>query len=120
MNADGTHNRLIKTPAIDVQAPAWSPDSQWIAFGTTHPGLHRYSDIYLIRPNGNDLHAITHQGAGGLGPAWSPDGRKIAFVSYRDGNDEIYVMNADGSNQRNLTNSPDTQDFNPVWPPPRR
>ena len=36
-------------------------------------------------------------------PAWSPDGRKLAFVSRRDGNTEIYVMNADGSGQENLT-----------------
>ena len=36
-------------------------------------------------------------------PAWSPDGRRIAFVSDRDGNFEVYVMNADGSGQRNLT-----------------
>jgi Tol biopolymer transport system component len=39
-------------------------------------------------------------------PAWSPDGRSIAFRSTRDGNPEIYVMNADGSGQRNLTRSP--------------
>ena len=94
VNADGTHNRPIKTPGIDVEAPAWSPDGQWIAFGTTQSsGLHRHSDIYLIRPNGNDLHPITHEGAGGLGPVWSPDGRRIAFVSHRDGDHEIYVMN---------------------------
>jgi len=36
-------------------------------------------------------------------PAWSPDGRKIAFESKRDDNGEIYVMNADGSEQRKLT-----------------
>ena len=39
-------------------------------------------------------------------PAWSPDGRKIAFVSKRGGNAEIYVMNTDGSGQRNLTRNP--------------
>ena len=47
---------------------------------------------------------------------WSPDGSKIAFVSDRDGNDEIYVMNADGSNQTRLTNNTVT-DISPVWSP---
>jgi TolB protein len=47
-------------------------------------------------------------------PAWSPDGRKLAFVSRRDGNAEIYVMNADGSAQENLTRQP-ASDSHPSW-----
>ncbi|MHC4335208.1 MAG: TolB family protein [Planctomycetota bacterium] len=41
---------------------------------------------------------------------------KIAFVSERDGNSEIYVMNADGSAQKNLTNNP-ASDEAPNWSP---
>jgi Tol biopolymer transport system component len=41
---------------------------------------------------------------------------KIAFASYRDGNHEIYVMNADGSGQTNLTNNPSTEQA-PSWSP---
>lgn len=41
---------------------------------------------------------------------------KIAFPSYRDGNNEIYIMNADGSEQRNLTNNP-AHDWIPSWSP---
>jgi hypothetical protein len=41
---------------------------------------------------------------------------QIAFVSNRDGNDEIYVMNPDGSNQRRLTNTPG-EDWHPAWSP---
>ncbi|MBN1658577.1 MAG: PD40 domain-containing protein, partial [Anaerolineae bacterium] len=48
-------------------------------------------------------------------PCWSPDGKRIAFDSDRDGNWEIYVMNADGSEQVNLTQSPDEQDHFPAW-----
>ena len=47
-------------------------------------------------------------------PAWSPDGRKLAFVSRRDGNSEIYVINADGSGQENLTQHP-ARDSHPSW-----
>lgn len=52
-------------------------------------------------------------------PAWSPDGRKLAFVSGRDGNSEIYVMNADGSAQENLTRQP-ANDSHPSWSPDGR
>jgi TolB protein len=51
-------------------------------------------------------------------PAWSPDGSRIAFLTGRDGNGEIYVMNADGSGPTNLTNNP-AEDYDPVWSPAR-
>ena len=49
-------------------------------------------------------------------PTWSPDGSKIAFHSTRDGNNEIYVMNADGSGQTRLTNNP-AAGLLPAWSP---
>jgi len=39
-------------------------------------------------------------------PSWSPDGQQITFFSSRDGNNEIYIMQADGSHSRRLTNHP--------------
>jgi len=54
--------------------------------------------------------------AGDQAPDWSPDGRQIAFDTTRDGNFEIYVMNADGSNQRRLTNHFNV-DARPSWSP---
>ena len=47
-------------------------------------------------------------------PAWSRDGRKIVFVSWRDGNGEIYSMDADSSSPRNLTQDP-AMDVRPAW-----
>ena len=49
-------------------------------------------------------------------PAWSPDGEQIAFATDRDGNLEIYVMAADGSNPTRLTDNP-AEDSNPGWSP---
>ena len=49
-------------------------------------------------------------------PGGEVPGGEIAFVSFRDGDQEIYVMNPDGSDQRNLTNDPG-DDFNPDWSP---
>ena len=52
-------------------------------------------------------------------PSWSPDGRHIAFTSDQDGNFEIYVMEADGTNPQRLTNNP-SNDFQPSWSPDGR
>jgi dipeptidyl aminopeptidase/acylaminoacyl peptidase len=52
-------------------------------------------------------------------PAWSPDGRTIVFVSGRDGNGEVYAMDANGSSPRNLTQDP-AQDVHPAWSPDGR
>ena len=52
-------------------------------------------------------------------PAWSRDGRTIVFVSWRDGNGEVYAMDADGSGPRNLTQHP-AKDVRPAWSPDGR
>jgi Tol biopolymer transport system component len=60
---------------------------------------------------------LTHNSVyGDVDPTWSPDGKRIAFMSERDGNWEIYVMNADGSGQANLTNN-SANDRQPAWSP---
>lgn len=47
-------------------------------------------------------------------PARSPDGKRIAFVSWRDGNGEVYAIDADSSGLTNLTNNPARDEF-PSW-----
>ena len=66
--------------------------------------------------NGFNLTRLTDNSAAELAPAWSPDRVRIAFNSTRDGNFEIYVMDADGSNQINVTNSPGGDGAH-VWSP---
>jgi TolB protein len=51
---------------------------------------------------------------------WSMDGRYLPFVTTRDGNREIYIMNSDGSNPRNLTQTPKAEEDDPVWLPDGR
>jgi Tol biopolymer transport system component len=59
---------------------------------------------------------VTNHPANDPYPTWSPYGTQIAFSSNRDGNEEIYVMNADGIGLRRLTNDPLPDDV-PAWQP---
>jgi Tol biopolymer transport system component len=56
----------------------------------------RSTDIYVMSPDGTGEIRLTTSG-GEEAPTLSPSGRQIAFVSQRDGNAEIYTMNADGT-----------------------
>ncbi len=73
-------------------------------------------EIYSMKPDGSDIKRMTFTGQN-VEPAYSPDGSRIAFISSRDGEYDIYVMNADGSNQRRLTNNVSVTEQNPVWSP---
>jgi TolB protein len=57
---------------------------------------------------------LTNQPTYDASPAWSPDSTKIVFMSLRNGDSEIYVMNADGSSPVKITNSPG-EDASPSW-----
>jgi Tol biopolymer transport system component len=74
---------------------------------------------HLFMTRGGQLVQLTDGDGSDLAPAWSPDGRRIAFQSTRDGNWEIYVMNADGSDVRRLTDN-DRKDGEPSWSPDGR
>ncbi len=112
--------RLTDTPAAE-ENPAWSPAWTRLAFQSNRSGNW---DIYTMRidcdPLGPgaeqrcDLRQLTDDPADDLLPAWSPDGRTLAFVSTRDGNPEIYVMDSSGGNQHRLTFHP-TGDWRPAW-----
>ena len=106
MDTDGSNVvNLTNKGGLD-RTLAWSPDGKKIVFT-------RGSNICVINSDGSNLRLIADHGSF---PAWSPDGKKIAFASDRDGNWEIYVMDTDGSDVVNLTNS-SAHDIEPVWSP---
>ena len=72
-------------------------------------------DVYLVRSNGTGLTRLTTNAGYDAEPAWSPNGNSIAFVSDRDGNPEIYVMDATGSLQVRRTNA--GANSRPAWSP---
>ena len=71
------------------------------------------ADIHVIPGSDGASSLIQERGSD---PAWSPDGTQIAFTTSRDGNLEVYIMQADGSNPVNLTNNPGF-DAEPTWSP---
>ena len=103
MNADGSGQRRLTRNA--ATRPAWSPDGRRIAFAIS--GV-RLGDLRHERRRQRAADADAAVDGETTVLAWSPDGRKIAFLaSERNGNcATLYVMNADGSGQRNLTRRP--------------
>ena len=92
----------------------WSPDgSQFVHQARV---AHDKSEIFLYTLATGENVKLTGEGFSDADPSFSSDGKQIAFVSWRDGNTEIYVMNADGSNVRRVTNHPAFDNF-PVFSP---
>jgi Tol biopolymer transport system component len=117
VNANGSGaRRLTRAPGVDAFA-ALSPDGRKIVYHSQDRRLGRPRGAVLINADGTGKRALP---ADGCPCSWSPDGRRIVFSSGRDGNGEIYIMNADGSGQRNLTSSPSSHEFGPAWSPDGR
>ena len=88
-----------KTASVDVFV-----QGEILVASTRGGGGGKFELYALERSNLAALRKVGADTAGGTEPAFSPDGSRIAFVSVRDGNPEIYLMDADGSNQTRLTN----------------
>ncbi|MFN8516202.1 MAG: protein kinase [Thermomicrobiales bacterium] len=86
-----------------------------ILFASNSENLNsqRFS-IYTTLPDGSETHRLTDPATDDFNPVWSPDHRRIAFISGRDGNHELYVMNAEGSGQQRLTDNRAADDW-PAW-----
>jgi Tol biopolymer transport system component len=98
MNADGSGTRrLTQYPGVDM-FPDWSPDGQEIVF-------RRDQDIYVMNAaDGTGTRQLTHDSPQfAQMAAWSPNGQYLAFMSFREGYCSVFRMNADGTQQTNLT-----------------
>jgi TolB protein len=93
---------------------SYSPGGQ--ARVVVQPDTNQILQVFYEDTNSGQLAGLTafEQGSS-FDPAWSPRGDRIAFVSTESGNDEIYVMNADGTNVQRLTFNSWEWDKHPTW-----
>jgi TolB protein len=144
-NADGSGQRVLTGGDGMQWLPRWTPDGAFVSytqevqggpwmstgpvgrdtgFGPLGPGFDAGSGA--VRPDA-DLWLVSVDGATGPQPiteapgddrsgSWSPAGDRVAFDATRDGDTEIYVVNADGSNPVRLTTNP-AEDWSPAWSP---
>lgn len=120
IDVDGTGLRRVTTtpPATRGDSgPVWSPDGQRLAF--VRSSSEGVSDIYVVEPDDGRVRRLTRAGRAGE-PAWSPDGRRIVFTQVVPAGEteqaDLFVVNADGSGLRRLTDTPDNEGA-PVWSP---
>ena len=109
----------------DDSTPVWSPDGTKLAFLSS---LQGNPELYVMVDFQTHLQRLTdntypnsefYWPPSDITPAWSPDGTRIAFTSDRDGDNEIYIVNADGSGLTQLTDN-NHSDYGPVWSPDGR
>jgi TolB protein len=135
MNADGSEERQLTNGNAENIHPTWSPDSTRILFNTTYfsgataadgrdmasdnrvvgEQIDKKMDLATIRVDGTDLKRITH-GGGYTYASFSPDGTSILHRRVQRELSQIFVSNADGSNDRNISGDSKLDGW-PAWSP---
>lgn len=125
MRPDGSEAQLAPPDIIYntsqlYQQQQWSPDGTQFVY-VEHVSEKASTNIFKVR---SDLPAtwdrdtmLTDYTGTEYDPVWSPDGQMIAFVANHTGNDEIWLMNLDGGNQRQLTYNDWPWDKHPSFSP---
>ncbi|MCL5999229.1 MAG: hypothetical protein M1546_24665 [Chloroflexi bacterium] len=126
MNADGSDVRTLSQNFAGglMLEPLWSPDGQTLAFiawdgpgafsdkRVTPEGTYPWERADNASFMGTNIHLVDVttgterallKDTGNIDPAWSPDGKQIAFASTRSGKSEVWVINADGTNLRQMS-----------------
>jgi TolB protein len=109
-DVDGLNIRRLTYEGTYNESADWSPDGKYIIYAY---GSGSSYDITIMDIATGQSRMLTENAGRNENPSWSSDGRQIAFSSNRTGKIQIYLMNADGSNQRAVTS--DGNNSMPNW-----
>lgn len=118
----GSLEQLTTTRAVQEENPDWSPDGSRIVYDACEsptypcPGFHPNYEIHVLAGDGT-VERLTNARGIDHNPAWSPDGSTIVFRSDRIGFTALWLMNADGTNERILTPRQFNGGVDPAWQP---
>ncbi len=120
IRTDGTgYRNLTRSPDANEWGPVWSPDGRRIAYSSDENGMPQ---LFVMDADGSNARQLSD--VWGEYPTWSPDGSRIAFASsmggstpFGDPDYDVFVMNADGSDETNLTTTPESNEGYPTWSP---
>lgn len=114
-DADGTNlARLTTEEGVWDTEPSWSPDASRIAFSRIYPKENRREELWVMDADGSSQHPI---GIEGFAPKWSPDGTRLIYASKKSGRYDIYTCNADGTDERQLTDTDGADESYPIYSP---
>jgi Tol biopolymer transport system component len=112
MDADGTNQDALTDNAVHDERPSISADGSRIAFMSQRAGDSSI-EIYRMNADGSGQTRLTNNGDFDSEPAWSPDGSEIVFAGPTD----LWIMNANGTNPTNVTNTPIAYECCPEYSP---
>ena len=122
MEGDGTGRRLL----VQGEWPDWSSDGQRIVYTSVEGSEHQ--QVWVMDSDGSNQRRVTGDDTlASFEAAWSPDGSRIAFSTSRHGNpsaadpalwnEEVHLMDPDGSGSRRVTNRLGNDHWPPAWSP---
>lgn len=115
MDLDGANVQRLTDGGYAI-SPSWAPNGQFLTFSWNRkygPGAPGGQDIYVMDIASKRWMQLTHESGSNDFPSWSPDGRHIVFERTVGRRAQIWIMLADGTEQKQLTTS--GENFMPNW-----